>query len=151
MAWGGAFTLSSHSRYHFRVGSETCFRRLGSDVPLPRTLRVWKVGPTRDQHEDREVLFLLRADLPRPRHDVRPQRLQGEAAVARTLRTGGGLERALLAPGSERRGMAWAGPGLRSLPARSPRCSQTHSPSTGHLGCPRVRKSVEFMLKEASC
>ena len=40
-------------------------------------LRVPKVGPTRGQHEDRKVLFLLRADLPGARNDVRPQRLQG--------------------------------------------------------------------------
>lgn len=52
---------------------------------------------------------------------------------------------------SARRGVAWAGPGLGSLPARSPRRSQTHIPFEGHLGCRIVRKSVEFMLKEASC
>lgn len=100
---GGAFTLSWHSRYCFPVGSVTCFRRLESDV-LPLKLRVWKVGPTRSQHEDREVLFLFRADLPRPRHDVRPQRLQGEAAVDCTLQTAGGLERA---PWS---GLGWTRP-----------------------------------------
>lgn len=38
---------------------------------------------TRFQHAHREVLFLFGAHIPRPRHDVRPQRLQGEAAKAR--------------------------------------------------------------------
>lgn len=35
------------------------------------------------------MLFLFGADIPRPWHDVRPQRLQGEAAVVRALPTAG--------------------------------------------------------------
>lgn len=46
---------------------------------LSRSAFGWRV-PTRVQHAYRKVLLLFRAHLPGPRHDVRPQRLQGEVA-----------------------------------------------------------------------
>lgn len=54
------------------------------------------------QHEDWEVLFLFGSDLPRPRHDVRSQRLQGETAgsSARSAALPPGWSRARSARGS---------------------------------------------------